>query len=144
MALRALDTNGYVELLRGSPRAAAIRAALGGAGTDLVVLMPVMAELQQGARTTAEARALAVRFLDPVPAGRRVAADAAEWVATGARIAAMARAGHDREELTQRAFFLDVHIAQVCRARGIVLWTDDADHARLRAHVGHRVEPLPR
>ena len=143
MALRALDTNAYVELLRGGPRVGAIRAALGGVGTDLVMLMPVMSDLQQGAPTRAEARALVVRFLDPVPAGRRVTADPAEWVATGARIAAMARAGHDRESLERRAFFLDVDIAQVCRSRGIVLWTDDADHDRIRVHVGHRVEPLP-
>jgi len=143
VALRALDTNGYVEVLRGGPRAAAIRAAMGGAGTDLVVLMPVMAELQQGARTAAEARALVLRFLDPVPASRRVAADPTEWVATGARVAAMVRAGHDPEEWARRACFLDGHVAHVCRARGIVLWTDDADHGRIRTHVGHRVEPLP-
>ena len=99
MPLRALDTNGYVEILRGGPRAAAIRAAMGGAGTDLVVLMPVMAELQQGARTAAEAHALVLRFLDPVPAGRRVAANPAEWVATGALVAAMTRAGHSADEL---------------------------------------------
>lgn len=144
MALRALDTNGYVELLRGGPRASAIHAAAGAAGTDLVVLMAVMAELQQGTRSPSEGRALLARYLDRVPAGRRVAADPAEWVATGAVVAAMRRAGHSAEELARRAFFLDVHVAQVCRARGIVLWTDDADHARIRVHVGHQVESLPR
>lgn len=144
MPLRALDTNGYVEVLRGGPRAAAIRAAMGSAGTDLVVLMPVMAELQQGARTAAEAHALVSRFLDPVPAGRRVAANPAESVATGGLVATMTRAGHSAEELARRAFFLDMHLAHVCRARGVVLWTDDGDHERIRTYVGHRVEPLPR
>lgn len=144
MPPRALDTNGYVELLRGGPRAAAIRAALGAAGTELVVLMPVMAELQQGARTPTEHRSLVQRFVDPVAVRRRVAATPAEWIGTGQRIATMARAGHDKAELERRAFFLDVHVAHLCRARGVVLWTDDADHDRIRPYVGHQVEPLPR
>ena len=143
MPLRALDTNGYVELLRGGPRAAAIRAAMGAAGTELVVLMPVMAELQQGARTVAEGRALAQRFVEPVAIGRRLAATGAEWLDTGACVAAMRRAGHDPAELARRSFWLEVHVARLCRARGVVLWTDDADHVRLQAHVGHRVEALP-
>lgn len=143
MALCALDTNGYVELLRGGPRAAAIRSAVGAAGTALVVLMPVILELQQGARTAGEERGIVQRFVDAVPAARRVAASTAEWVATGARVAVMRRAGHDPVELARRSFFLDILIAQVCRSRGVVLWTDDRDHARIGAHVGHRFAPLP-
>lgn len=143
MALCALDTNGYVELLRGGPRVAAIRAAMGAAGTALVVLMPVILELQQGARTAGEERGILQRFVDAVPPARRVAPTAAEWVATGAAVAAMRRAQHDPVELARRSFFLDVLVAGVCRSRGVVLWTDDRDHARVSAHVGHRFAPLP-
>jgi predicted nucleic acid-binding protein len=143
MALCALDTNGYVEILRGGPRTTAIRTALGAAGTELVVLMPVVTELLQGARRTAEERLILHRFVDPVATGRRVVATAAEWVATGARVAAMLRAGYEAQELARRSFWLDVHIAQLCRSRGIVLLTDDADHERIAPHVGHRTRPLP-
>ena len=143
MPLRALDTNGYVEILRGTARAAAIRAALGASGTELVVLMPVIAELQQGARTDEEARALQQRFVDVVPERRRLVASPAERAGTGLRVADMLRAGHDMAELARRSFWLDVHIAHVCRARGIVLWTDDGDHERVRRYIGHQVESLP-
>lgn len=143
MPLSALDTNGYVEILRGGPRAAAIRAALADTHVRVVVLMPVIAELLQGARRAVEERAIVQRFVEPVPFARRVAATPAEWAATGARIAAMLRAGHDPQELAQRSFWLDVHVAQLCRDRGITLLTDDGDHARIALHVRHRTAPLP-
>lgn len=143
MPLSALDTNGYVDILRGGPRAAAIHAALGAAGTRLIVLMPVIAELLQGARRLADERTVLRRFVDPVPLSRRIAATPAEWTATGERVAAMLRAGHDPVELSRRAFWLDVHIAQLCRGRGITLLTDDEDHDRIKRHVRHRTAPLP-
>ncbi len=143
MALRALDTNGYVVVLRGGPRAAVIRAALGEAGTHLVVLMPVVAELLQGARSLAEESGIVERFVAMVPAVRRIAASPDAWAATGTRVAAMLRAGHSPEELQKRSFYLDVHIAVLCRSLGIVLMTDDGDHDRIRTHVHHHVEPLP-
>jgi predicted nucleic acid-binding protein len=46
-------------------------------------------------------------------------------------------------ELLRRAFYLDLHIAVLCRARGITLLSDDSDHARIRPYTGHRVLPLP-
>ena len=143
MALSALDTNGYVEILRGGPRAAAIRTALAAAGVRLVVLMPVVAELLQGTRRVAEERVVLQRFVEPVPLPRRVVATPAEWAATGARVAAMLRAGEDPRALARRSFWLDVHIAQLCRARGITLLTDDGDHARIARHVKHETAPLP-
>ncbi len=143
MPLRALDTNGYVEILRGGARAAAIRAALGAAGTELVVLMPVIAEVLQGARSAKEAHTLQQRIVDAVPTRRRLFASPSEWAGTGLRVADMLRAGHDPNELKQRSFWLDVHIAHLCRSRGIVLWTDDGDHKRIEPYVHHRVEPLP-
>ena len=139
----ALDTNGYVELLRQGPRAEAVRAFAASPGARFVLLMPVMAELLQGARTPAEERTLTQRLLEPVPPGRRVAAGAAEWLATGRLAGALARAGHDPRELARRAFYLDLHIAVLCRARGITLLSDDSDHARIRPYAGHRVLPLP-
>ncbi|MEP7346096.1 MAG: hypothetical protein ABI877_12545 [Gemmatimonadaceae bacterium] len=63
MALTALGTSGYVGLVRGGPRATTIRAALGTAGTNLIVLMPVIAELLQGARTVAEDRGMLQRLV---------------------------------------------------------------------------------
>jgi predicted nucleic acid-binding protein len=143
MPLIALDTSGYVEILRGSARAAAIHAGLHVAGTHSVALMPVVAELLQGARSTAEERLIARRFVDPVPPNRRIAATPAEWARTGATIARMLRAGHDPAELARRSFWLDVHIAQLCRLRGVLLLTDDADHRRIAPYVGHRTAPLP-
>ena len=139
----ALDTNGYVEILRGGPRSGAIRQAIGDAGVRLVLLMPVMLELLQGAPTPRAARAVRHRLLDPVPERRRIAATAAEWAATGDLVAAMLRAGHDGTELERRSFWLDVHVAHLCRSRGITLLTDDRDHTRIRPHVGHTTRPLP-
>lgn len=143
MALSALDTNGYVEILRGGPREVALRSALARLGVQLVVLMPVVAELLHGTRSVADERTIQRRFVDPVPVARRVAATPAEWTATGTRVAAMVRAGHDPKELARRAFWLDVHIAQLCRTRGITLLTDDRDHERIRPYVRHAIAPLP-
>ncbi len=143
MALSALDTNGYVEILRGGPRDATIRAALAAAGARLVVLMPVVAELLQGTRRAAEERLILQRFVEPVPPARRVAATPAEWAATGARVAATARAGEDPRQLARRSLWLDGLVAQLCRARGITLLTDDADHARIARYVRHATAPLP-
>jgi predicted nucleic acid-binding protein len=143
MALVALDTNGYVEIVRGGARASAIREAIAVAKSGFVLLMPVMAELLQGARSPSEAARLRQRFLDPVPERRRVAATDAEWAGTGELVSAMLRAGHDGEELALRNFWLDVHLAYLCRSRGIVLLTDDGDHARIRAHARHTPRALP-
>ena len=143
MARIAVDTNGYVELLRGGPGAAALRDEMAAARGGLFVLMPVIMELLQGARNTAEARTLKQRFMDPVPEQRRVTATPAEWAGTGDVVAAMVRAGHDKNELGQRTFWLDVHIASLCRARGITLLTNDGDHDRIEPYVHHRTRPLP-
>lgn len=139
----ALDTNGYVEILRNGPNAAAIRNELAAAHGGLMVLMPVIMELLQGARNTAEERALRQRFLEPVPERRRVTATSAEWAATGQLVARMVRAGHDAIELGQRRFWLDVHVACLCRNWGIVLLTNDRDHQRIGPFVHHLTRPLP-
>jgi predicted nucleic acid-binding protein len=116
----ALDTNVYVDLLRGAPNAGAI-LSLAAASPPLVVLGPVVGELRLGA---------------PPPAD--------EWARAGATGRAMLDAGHDAGELTRRGFFVDVVVAVLCRARGVTLVTDDADHARIRAYVGHAVMAVPR
>ena len=139
----ALDTNGYVEILRGGAAAEAIRAGMVSARGGLHVLMPVITELLQGARTPAEARSIRRRFLDPVPDVRRVAATPAQWAGTGDLVAEMLRAGHDRAELARRMFWLDVHVATLCRASGITLLTDDRDHLRIEPYVHHLLRPLP-
>jgi hypothetical protein len=82
-------------------------------------------------------------LLEPIPEGRRVAATAAEWAGTGDLVAAMLRAGYDKNELERRSFWLDVHIAYLCRARGITLLTDDQDHDRIRPHARHTTQLLP-
>lgn len=95
------------------------------------------------ARRTAEARVILQRFVEPVPLPRRVVATPAKWAATGARVAALLRAGEDPQELARRSFWLDLHIAQLCRARGITLLTDDSDHTRIARRVRHQTAPLP-
>src|SRR5438105_10993044 len=97
--------------------------------------MPVISELLQGTRSTREETIVLQRFVEPVPAPRRVAATPDEWTATGRLVAKMLRAGHDPSELARRSFYLDVHLAQICRARGITLMTDAADHARIQPYV---------
>lgn len=139
----AVDTSGYVEILRGGRRAAAIRDEMAAARGGLFVLMPVVMELLQGARSRAEERTLRQRFMDPVPEKRRLAATPAEWATTGDVVAAMIRAGHDENELGQRKFWIDVHIAALCRSRGITLLTNDGDHERIEPYVHHKTNPLP-
>ena len=143
MARIAVDTNGYVEILRAGAAAAAIRTEMAAARGGLHILMPVIAELLQGARTPTEARTIRQRFLDPVPEARRVAATPAQWAATGDLVALMTRAGHDAAELEQRKFWLDLHIATLCRTTGITLLTNDKDHARIGPYVHHTIRPLP-
>lgn len=64
MTLLARDTNGYVEIVQ--------------AGVGFVVLMPVIAELLQGARTVKAVASLRQHFVEPVPECRRVAAMSVE------------------------------------------------------------------
>ena len=141
--LRALDMNGYVEVLRGGRRAPAIRAAVSGVGTDLVRADARHSGVAPG--RAEDGRVAFPRRAVPRPracrplSGRRpsrVGRHRRPGRGDGARRVRSRGAGAGRG-------FLDVHIARVCRSRGIVLWTDDADHVRIRVHVGHRVEPLP-
>lgn len=139
----ALDTNAYAEIARGTPQGERLRALVSAERGRLVVLVPVVSELLQRWLDPAYHRQVLATVYEAVPAARRVAPLAADWVATGRLVAALAAAGHDPAELSRRNFYLDLHIAVVCRARGVTLVTADADHARIRPHVGHRLQAFP-
>lgn len=138
----ALDTNVYVDLLRGAPNAAAI-LRLTAASPPLVVLGPVVCELRLGATTPAAARRIEQSVVRRVAPGVRLAPTADEWARAGAVARAMLDAGQDAGEMARRSFFVDVVVAVLCRARGVTLVTDDADHVRIRAYVGHSLEGAP-
>lgn len=142
-ALFAVDTNAYVEILRRSARGERLRALLSRERSRLAVLVPVVAELLQGARTPGERHVVAATLYEAVPPNRRVTPADDEWLDTGRALARLAAGGHDPAELRRRSFYLDVQVAVVCRKRGITLVTDDRDHDRLRAHIGHTTVPLP-
>jgi len=139
----ALDTNAYAEILRGTPAGDRLRALATRERSRLIVLLPVMSELLQRAATPAYRTTVVERFLTPVPEQRRVAPAPSDWIATGTWVGQLAASGHDPEELRRRNFYVDLHVAVVCRARGIALVTADADHERLRVHVGHTTRPFP-
>ena len=103
----------------------------------------MVSELLQRVAAPAYRRAILDRFLAPMPEGRRVAPALADWIATGTWVGELAARGHDPAELMRRNFYLDLHVAVLCRARGITLVTADADHERLRTHVGHTTRPFP-
>lgn len=142
-ALLAVDTNAYVELVRRSDRGERLREFLARERPRLAVLVPVVAELMQGARTPSEQRIIVATFYDAVPPTSRVTPTADEWLDTGRALARLAADGHDPSELRRRSFYLDVHLAVLCRKRGIVLIAADKDHARIRRYVGHAVAPYP-
>lgn len=107
------------------------------------MLLPVVSELlQRGPDPTYHRQVLATVY-ESVPVERRVVPSPSDSIATGKLVAALVAAGHDPSEVKRRNFYLDLHVAVVCRARGIALVTADADHARIRPYVGHRVEPFP-
>lgn len=142
-ALFAVDTNAYVELLRRSARGERLRALLSRERSRLVVLVPVVTELLQGARTPGEQRVVVATCYEAVPPNRRVTPTDDEWLDTGRALAHLAAGGHDPAELRQRSFYLDVQVAVVCRKRGVTLVTEDRDHDRLRGHIGHTTVPFP-
>lgn len=139
----AVDTNAYVEILRRSAHGARLLEFLSRERSRVSVLTPVVSELLQGAPNAAAQRQIVATLLEAVPPGRRVTPTLDEWLDTGRALARMAAAGHDPAELLRRSFYLDVHIAVLCRKRGVTLITADRDHARIRPHVGHTVEPYP-
>lgn len=109
----------------------------------MVVLLPVVSELLQRATDPRSERLILATVHEAVAPQRRIAPDGGDWCTVGRTVAAMAAAGHDPAELRRRSFHLDVLLAVMCRARGITFVTNDADHARIRAHVGHAVDPFP-
>lgn len=102
-----------------------------------------MTELLQGAATPKAQAHLVATLFEAVPEARRATPTADEWLDTGRALARIVGAKHDAAELAARSFYLDVHIAVVCRKRGITLVTDDQHHARIKLHVGHATQPYP-
>ena len=139
----ALDANAYGEILAGTPTGERLRALTLRERDRLVVLLPVVSELVQRVAAPRAHRAVLSVFHDPVPPQRRIAPSPADWLKVGQIVSALAAAGHDPEELRRRNFYLDLHVAVMCRARGVTLVTRDRDHERIRPHVGHRTEPFP-
>lgn len=139
----AFDANAYAEILRGTPTGDRLRALATRERSRLVVLLPVVSELLQRAATPVYRKLVVDHFLTPVPEQRRVVPSPADWIATGTWVGLLAALRHDPEELKRRSFYIDLHVALMCRARGVALVTADADHVRLRAHVGHTTLPFP-
>lgn len=139
----ALDTNGYAEIAAGTPTGARLRTLLARERTRLVVLLPVISEVAQRSANPEYQRDVRARFYEAVPDTRRLVPDATDWLAVGRLVATLTAAGHDPNELRRRNFYLDLHVAVMCRARGVTLVTRDRDHERIRPHVGHRTEPFP-
>lgn len=134
-----LDTQLYIDVLRGTPDGTAVLQFLAAhvAAVDFHAL--VGAELLVGATGAAEATAIRQRLVDRFKPERLVVPDAADLLAAGDAIRLMRDRGGDHPEHARRTFWNDVVIATSCRRRGRVLISRDRDHARITAVVKHRV-----
>lgn len=133
-----LDTQHFIDVLRGRPEAAEVLAFMRTfvAAVDLHAV--VGAELLMGAHARGEPAAIRKRFIDPFKPQRVLVPDAADLLAAGDAVRMMSRKwGVPHPELEQRNFWNDVIIAVSCRRRGFVLLSRDPDHARIAPFVGH-------
>ena len=132
-----LDTQHFLDVLRGRPAAAEVLAFMRTfvAAVDLHAV--VGAELLMGAHARGEPAAIRKRFIDPFKPQRVLVPDAADLLATGDAVRVMYEKWGVHPELEQRNFWNDVIIAVSCRRRGFVLLSRDPDHARIAPFVGH-------
>lgn len=134
-----LDTQFYIDVLRGTPGGAAVLDFLASHVTAVDFHALVGAELLVGASGAAEATAIRQRLIDRFKPERLLVPDAADLLAAGDAVRRMRDRGGDHAEHAQRNFWNDVVIATSCRRRGRVLISRDRDHARIAAVVKHRV-----
>jgi len=132
-----LDTQHFIDVLKGRPEAAGVLAFLRTFVAVVDFHAVVGAELLFGAHGRAEAAAIRRRFIDPFKPKRVIALDAGDLLAAGDAIRVMSARGGPHPELQQRNFWNDVLIAVSCRRRGAILLSRDPDHARIAAIVGH-------
>jgi predicted nucleic acid-binding protein len=140
-----LDTNLYVEALRSSESAAALRDFVLSAFPYVVGHGVVAAELGVGARGPREVQAVRHLTLERFKGARLIVPTAADWWSAGRALAALYRRFGEHGDFARRSFWNDVVIACSCRSRGTVLITRDlVDHARIRAVVNHAyTSPYP-
>jgi predicted nucleic acid-binding protein len=134
-----LDTQFYVDVLRGAPGAADTlrRLAARVAAVDFHAL--VGAELLIGAVDAAAATAIRQRLVDRFKSARIVVPDRDDLLAAGDALRALRVRDGAHPEHERRSFWNDVLIAVSCRRRGRVLVTRDRDHERIARVVQHRV-----
>jgi predicted nucleic acid-binding protein len=134
-----LDTQFYIDVLRGTPAGAAVVQFLAArvAVVDLHAL--VGAELLAGAVSAAQATGIRQRLMERFKPARLLVPDATDLLAAGDAIRLLRSRNGDHPEHAQRNVWNDVIIAVSCRRRGRVLISRDQDHARIAAVVRHHV-----
>ena len=133
----ALDTQHYVDVLRGTPQAVDVLAFVREFVAVLDFHALVGAELLFGAHGRGESQAIRKRFIAPFKPQRVIVPDAADLLSAGDAVREMAAQKGPHPELERRNFWNDVLIAVSCRRRGVVLLSRDPDHARIATIVSH-------
>lgn len=132
-----LDTQHFIDVLRGRPAAVEVLAFLRTFVAAVDFHAVVGADLLFGAHGRGEAAAIRQRFVDRFGPRRTIVPDALDLRAAGDAVRAMAEAWGPHPELERRNFWNDVVIAVSCRRRGVVLLSRDPDHERIAPFVGH-------
>ena len=132
-----LDTQHFIDVLRDRPAATAVLAFVQRFVAALDFHAVVGAELLFGAHGRGEPEAIRRRFIARFKPHRVIVPEAADLLAAGDVIRAMAEQRGPHPELERRNFWNDVLIAVSCRRRGVVLLTRDPDHDRIAPFAGH-------
>lgn len=133
----ALDTQHFIDVLRGRPEAADVLAFVREFVAVIEFHAVVGAELLFGAHGRGEPAMIRRRFIDRFRPERVIVPDAADLLAAGDAIRVMTDRWEPHPQLHRRDFWNDVVIAVSCRRRGVVLLSRDPDHARIATVVGH-------
>lgn len=134
-----LDTQCYIDVLRGTPDGAAVLHFLAAhvGAVDFHAL--VGAELLIGASGPAEATAIRQRLVNRFKPARLLTPDAADLLAAGNAVRALRARDGDHPEHARRDFWNDVVIAASCQRGARVLVSRDHDHERIARIIKHRV-----
>jgi predicted nucleic acid-binding protein len=142
----AIDTNLFIDALRGRAAEAELLSFLGRALPVTFMSAVVMQELAAGARTEQQARTLDRAVFKPFERRGRVFAPASRaFVESGRLLAAVAKREGWQAVYDNPSLLNDALIASSCRERGITLITRDADFDRFRPLLRgwHHVAPWP-
>jgi predicted nucleic acid-binding protein len=134
-----LDTQFYVDVLRGAPEGGVVVQFLAARVGAVDFHALVGAELLIGAAGPAQATAIRQRLVDRFKAERLLVPDATDLLAAGDALRLLRDRDGDHPGHARRNFWNDVIIAVSCRQRGRVLVSRDRDHARIAAVVKHQV-----